>query len=351
MTRSDDRDAGPRPDGGAPSLSGHHIAGGRFRNPWPGAELRGFRELLRWGLERRLRGLPPDPLAASLPRARPTFLRSGDAGFAITWLGHAAALIQIAGANVLTDPMFGDRASPVAFAGPRRWVPPGATLAELPEIHGVVLSHNHYDHLDTGSVRALARRFPGANWFVPLGLARAARRAGVTRVAECDWWEARQCGPLTMTATPAQHFSSRTPFDRNRTLWCGWTVTSQRHRIYFAGDTGYHPAFGEIGRRLGPFDLQLLPIGAYEPRWFMRPVHMDPEEAVRAFLDAGGSNCGALLPIHWGTFKLTDEPMDEPPRRVRAAWESIGLPPERLWLLRHGETRVGGGRQSGKEGQ
>jgi L-ascorbate metabolism protein UlaG (beta-lactamase superfamily) len=296
-------------------------------------------DLLRWGIQRRLHGVPPDPPADAFPRARPSWLRPGEAGLAVTWLGHAATLIQMAGRNVLADPMLGQRASPVSFAGPRRWVPPGATVAELPQVHTVVLSHNHYDHLDTGSVRALAARFPKAEWLVPLGLTRAVQRSGVVRVTECDWWEARRSGPLEITATPAQHFSSRTPSDRNRTLWCGWSLRSDAWRVFFAGDTGYHPEFKEIGRRLGPFHVQLLPIGAYEPRWFMRPVHMDPEEAVQAFLDAGGGGRGVLLPIHWGTFKLTDEPMDEPPRRVRSAWAAAGLPDERLWLLRHGETR------------
>lgn len=331
--------AGPRPDDGASSFSSHHGPRGRFRNPWPGTELRGFAGLLRWGIQRRLRGVPPDPPVDSFPRALPAFLPPGRAGLAVTWLGHAATLIQIAGRNVLADPMLGQCASPVSFAGPRRWVPPGAAVEELPDVHLILLSHNHYDHLDAGSVRALARRFPSAEWCVPLGLATTVRALGVERIRECDWWEKHGGGSLTVAATPAQHFSSRTPFDRNRSLWCGWVVTSARHRVFFAGDTGYHPEFAKIGRSLGPFDVQLLPIGAYEPRWFMRPVHMDPEEAVRAFLDAGGRDRGALLPVHWGTFKLTDEPMDEPPRRVRAAWEAERLPAERLWLLRHGETR------------
>jgi N-acyl-phosphatidylethanolamine-hydrolysing phospholipase D len=333
---------GPRPDDGAPSFSSHHGPGGRFRNPWPGAELRGFGDLFRWGMQRRRQGVPPDPPAASFARVRPTFLVPGDTGLGVTWLGHAATLIQIAGRTLLTDPMLGARASPVAFAGPRRCVPPGATVEELPDVHVVLLSHNHYDHLDAGSVRALAHRFPTAEWYVPLGLGTTVRALGVERIRQCDWWDEHGSESLTVTATPAQHFSSRTPFDRNRSLWCGWAVTSARHRIFFAGDTGYHPEFAQIGRRLGPFDVQLLPIGAYEPRWFMRPVHMDPEEAVRAFLDAGGRERGALLPVHWGTFKLTDEPMDEPPRRVRVAWEQERLPAERLWLLRHGETKQAG---------
>jgi N-acyl-phosphatidylethanolamine-hydrolysing phospholipase D len=158
-------------------------------------------------------------------------------------------------------------------------------------------------------------------------------------VVELGWWESADLGGLRVTATPAQHFSSRTHFDRNRSHWCGFALAAARHRVYFAGDTGYHPDFPEIGRRLGPFDLSLIPIGAYEPRWFMRPVHVNPEEAVRAFVDLGGREGGVMAGIHWGTFKLTDEPMDEPPVRTRAAWAAAGLPAERLWIPRHGETR------------
>jgi L-ascorbate metabolism protein UlaG (beta-lactamase superfamily) len=260
---------------------------------------------------------------------------------AATWIGHSTVLLQLAGRNVLTDPMFGERASPVGFAGPRRWAPPGVSLADLPPIHTVLLSHNHYDHLDAGSVRALARRWPEAEWHVPLRLAPLMRHLGVRRVVERDWWQAAASGPLTVTATPAQHFSGRTPLDRDRTLWCGWVIAAPGRRVLFAGDTGYHPVFGEIARRLGPFDVALLPIGAYEPRWFMRPAHMNPEEAVQAFGDlrrAAGAQ--VLVPIHWGTFNLTDEPRTEPPERARAAWEAAGLAPDGLWLLRPGETRA-----------
>jgi N-acyl-phosphatidylethanolamine-hydrolysing phospholipase D len=300
--------------------------------------------MLKWGMERIIHGVPDDPPPERFERALASPLPPGHRGLAVTWIGHAAVLLQFAGRNVLLDPMFGDRASPVAFAGPRRWVPPGIAIDVLPDVHTVLLSHNHYDHLDAGSVQKLAHQFPGAEWFVPLGVATQMRALGVERVWESDWWNTSTSGPLAITATPAQHFSSRTPFDRNRSLWCGWAIAGGGCRVFFAGDTGYHPAFADIGRRLGPFDLQLHPIGAYEPRWLMRPVHMNPEEAVQGFLDTGDGNDpgGVMVPVHWGTFKLTDESMDEPPRRVQAAWESSGLPAERLWLLRHGETRVAG---------
>jgi N-acyl-phosphatidylethanolamine-hydrolysing phospholipase D len=177
---------------------------------------------------------------------------------------------------------------------------------------------------------------------VPLRLGAFVRGLGPAAVVELDWWEEYAVGPLHVTATPAQHFSSRSPFDRNRTLWCGYAVRAPRHRVLFAGDSGYHPEFGRVGRALGPFDLVMLPIGAYEPAWIMQPLHMNPEEAVRAYQDLTGTDGKGtvMMAVHWGTFKLTDEPMDEPPARVRAAWEADGLTPRTLWVPRHGETRL-----------
>jgi N-acyl-phosphatidylethanolamine-hydrolysing phospholipase D len=162
-------------------------------------------------------------------------------------------------------------------------------------------------------------------------------------VRELDWWGTTVLGGLEVAATPAQHFSARSPFDRNQSLWCGFAMRSKRWRAWFAGDTGYHPEFGAIGERHGPFDLALIPIGAYDPRWFMRPVHLDAEEAVQVALDLRGAHPShpgpAVVPIHWGTFKLTDEPMDEPPRRALEAWDRAGLDRDQFWLLKHGETR------------
>jgi N-acyl-phosphatidylethanolamine-hydrolysing phospholipase D len=209
----------------------------------------------------------------------------------------------------------------------------------------VLVTHNHYDHLDVGSVRALAAGHPGAVWVVPLRLGSLVRKLGVATVVELDWWQAHAVGPLTITATPARHFASRNHFDRNRTLWCGFAVQAPEHRVFFAGDTGYHPEFGRIGRELGPFDGVMLPIGAYAPAWIMQPLHMNPEEAVQAYRDLAGADGPGpvMMAVHWGTFKLTDEPMDEPPARVQAAWAAAGLPSERLWVPTHGETRVARG--------
>jgi L-ascorbate metabolism protein UlaG (beta-lactamase superfamily) len=216
-------------------------------------------------------------------------------------------------------------------------------LDALPPIDVVLLSHNHYDHLDARSVRTIARRHPSARWLVPLGVARLVRRWGGRNIAELDWWDDVRFDEVRAASTPAQHASGRSPFDRMKTLWCGWTLRTSTHAVYFAGDTAYHPEFGEIARRLGPFDLCVMPIGAYEPRWFMRPVHVNPQEAVRAYGDLANAHGTrprpVFLGVHWGAFSLADDPMDEPPRLARAARGGMGFEPANLWILSLGETR------------
>jgi len=293
-------------------------------------------------VHRTTRPRPKDPDPSVFARVPPDFvpLRAPRSQLTVTWVGHSSLLIQLNGLNILTDPMWSERASPVQFAGPRRWVRPGIAFEDVPPLDVVLESHNHYDHLDAPTVRRLARAHPEASWVVPLGLAAFVRKRGVSdnRVRELDWWEEHAIGSLRIAATPAMHFSSRGIGDRGDSLWCGFALSSHgangRH-VYFAGDTGYHPEFGAIGERYGPFDVALMPIGAYEPRWFMRYLHMNPEEAVAAFR---ALNARMMVPIHWGTFKLTDEAMDEPPIRARAAWDSAGLPPSGYRQLAHGET-------------
>jgi N-acyl-phosphatidylethanolamine-hydrolysing phospholipase D len=322
-----------------------------FENPWPGAQPpHGWRDILRWSRERAV-------LPRSIRADRPTFQqatpdfhlpRAPRDLLTATWIGHSTVLVQLGGLNVLTDPIWSERASPLRRLGPRRVVKPGATLESLPPLDVVLLSHNHYDHLDAPTVRRVARLHPDAHWMVPLGLVPLLRRLGVREVTELGWWDEATVGEARIACTPARHFSARGVTDRMRTLWCGWTVRVAGRALYFAGDTAYHPEFAAIGQRYGPFDIVLIPIGAYEPRWFMQRVHMDPEEAVRAYLDVSGESLEEdasprspriALGIHWGTFKLTDEPMDEPPRRTLAAWRAAGLPEEELWILKHGETR------------
>jgi len=329
-------------------MPAHHRPGGGFRNPWPGAQPAGFGAFLKWVLwERLTKPRPPRSGHPALQPVAPSFIspRAGADTITITWVGHASFLLQMAGLNILTDPMWSERASPVRFVGPRRRVAPGVPFEALPPIDVIVQSHDHYDHLDDVTVRRLVAGHPDAVWMMPLGLGAFARQRKAANVRELDWWEQARIGALTLTATPAQHFSGRGPTNRDRTLWCGWALRAHRRAVWFGGDTGYHPDFGAIGSRLGPFEAVLLPVGAYEPRWFMRPVHMNPEDAVHAFLDLRDGRSGVaertvLVPMHWGTFKLTDEPFDEPPARTRTAWSAAGLRPDDLWILAPGETRA-----------
>jgi len=325
-------------------VKAHHNPTGGFRNPWPESTTMGLRGLLRWWRDRLRNPPPPDRVPSRARTASPAFERprAGSQRLTVTWVGHSTFLLQLGGLNLLTDPIWSDRASPVAWAGPKRWVPPAVSFDDLPPIDLVLLSHDHYDHLDAQSVSRLAARDPDAHWFVPLGLSDFVRRLGVRGVSELDWWDQVVRGSLTLGCTPAQHFSGRRPWERDRSLWCGWSVATADRRLLFVGDTGYHPEFRRIGERFGPFDVVLVPVGAYEPRWFMQPVHMNPEEAIRACVDLRGATAQVAhcVPMHWGTFKLTDEPMDEPPRRARAAWDAARLPPERFWLLAHGESRA-----------
>lgn len=336
----------------------HHVPGKGFRNPWPGAAPHGFGDFLRWTLterRRRNRERNPehdrrrDPPPSAFPRATPAFRTPRASANAIlaTWVGHSTFLLQIGGMNVLLDPVWSERASPVPFAGPRRHTAPGVALDALPPIDLVLVSHDHYDHLDEPTVRHLLRMHRDARWLAPLGVGSWLARRGAKVARELDWWERTDVGPLEITATPAQHFSGRSLTRRNSTLWAGWSIRAgsdaDTPSVFIAGDTGAHPEFGAIARRLGPFDAAFLPIGAYDPRWFMRPVHMDPEDAVTAYEEmvaANGERALTFVAMHWGTFKLTDEPLDEPPVRARAAWERAGLDPALLWIARHGETRA-----------
>ena len=326
------------------SALSHHAPNGRFRNPWALDESR-FTGLLKWRWNRLRHPLPRDDGARSLRRVAPAVRspRASPHEIAVTWVGHSTLLVQLGSLNILTDPIWSDRASPWASLGPRRLVPPALPMDALPPIDVVLLSHNHYDHLDTATVRALVAKQPRAWWVVPLRLAAHVRSLGVRDVTELDWWDEHRMGDTTIACTPARHFSARTPFDRNRTLWCGFAVRTSAARFFYAGDTGLHPEFARIGERFGPFVISAIPIGAYEPRWFMHPVHMNPDDAVLAFraLHAhhGLSPDAVMLGVHWGTFRLTDEPILDPPARTRDAWARAMLPADNLWILAHGETK------------
>jgi N-acyl-phosphatidylethanolamine-hydrolysing phospholipase D len=262
-------------------------------------------------------------------------LRANSGQPTVTWVGHSTLLIQLGGVNLLTDPQWSPRASPFSFAGPKRVTPPGLRFEDLPPVHLVLISHDHYDHLDVATVQRLhAAHRP--RFLVPLGLKAWFADLGITDVEELDWWQSRTERGLTLTAVPAQHFSSRTLWDRNRRLWCGWTVAGHDRRLFFAGDTAYNEVFKEIGTRLGPFDLTAIPIGAYLPPVIMKASHTTPDEALQILDDVRGRS---LMPIHWGTFDLADEPFEEPPRQLKEDAERRGLGPDRVWLFQHGETR------------
>lgn len=343
-----ERVEGPVPDLSIPSRFRSFRDGrGRFWCPWLPRkdQVHTASAMLRWSWQRSRQGVPPDPTPGSIPVV-PGDLPAPGGGDYVVWVGHSTVLLRVGGVTILTDPVWSDRVSPVRWAGPRRFQSPGLPLHRLPPLDVVLLSHDHFDHLDRPTVRALARgQGSGARWFAPLGHERWLRRQGVRRVAEMDWWGVEafhgvgEVG-ITVTAVPAQHWTRRTAFSTNARLWCGFVVDvaapSGTRRIYFPGDSGYFEGFEFIGGRLGPFDLTLMPIGAYEPRWFMRFAHMNPEEAVQAYRDAGGE--GLMVTTHWGTFRLTDEAPLEPPVRARQAWTDAGLPAENLKILRHGEA-------------
>jgi N-acyl-phosphatidylethanolamine-hydrolysing phospholipase D len=253
-----------------------------------------------------------------------------------TWLGHAAVLLRHDGVRYLTDPNWSAHAGPGGRLGARRFAPPPLPLAELPPLDFVLISHSHYDHLDLPTLAELHRLQPATRFFVPLGNAELLRGEGIENVTELDWGETAKVGDAEIHCLPAKHWSARGLFDQNRRLWSSWAVVGPARRVYFAGDTGAFAGHEAIGRALGPFDLAALPIGAYLPTEMMRPSHVDPEEAVAAALALRAQRA---LGIHWGTFDLTDEPIGEPPVRFRAALQAAGLPDDRGWVFRLGETR------------
>lgn len=255
---------------------------------------------------------------------------------AVTWVGHATLLVQMDHVAFLTDPIWSDRPSPLSFAGPRRFVPPGIALDDLPPIDFVLVSHGHYDHLDVRTLAALAKRSPHTRFLVPLGNAELLRENDVENVDELDWGDTRNVGGVAVHCLPAQHWSRRGLGDENQTLWSSWAVTGPGRRFYFAGDTGYFDGFARIAGALGPFDLAAVPIGAYLPVAMMKEAHLNPEEAVQAALDLGAERA---LAMHFGTFDLSDEPLDEPPRRFREAGAATSLGEAGTWVLRIGETR------------
>ena len=265
------------------------------------------------------------------------WLRDNTSEASVTWVGHATFVVQMHGMTFLTDPIWSDVPSPVPVAGPRRFVRPGILIEDLPRIDFVLISHNHYDHLDLPTLKTLARRDAETLFIVPSGNGATLSRAGIENLREFNWGEEFNLGALTVHCLPSQHWSKRGLTDTNKALWASWAVTGPGKRFYYAGDTGYFPGFKAIGEHLGHFDLAAMPIGAYAPREMMQDSHMNPEEAVQAALDLNAEN---MVGMHYGTFDLSDEPLDEPPQRFRRAAAQQGLDAQSVWLMKVGETRL-----------
>lgn len=340
---------------GAPDPSRPHHRAEGFQDNYIEFRPPPLTDLLAWRWQALRDGNPPPPLAPT-PRVTPDLAwlsANAKAGTAmqpsLSWIGHATVLVQLGGVTLLTDPIFSERASPLSFVGPRRAQPPGIALADLPHIDAVLISHNHYDHLDVASVQSLAAQPGGApRFFVPLGLKTWFADLGIDDVVEMDWWQGQRLGALEIVMTPTQHWSARGLTDRLKTLWGGYAVFAPGLSLFFAGDTGYSKDFADIGRRFaarGGFDIALLPIGAYSPRWFMRPQHVDPTEAVQIHRDLGARQS---MGIHWGTFELTDEALDEPPRALAEARRAAGLREDEFFVLAIGQTRRLQPREAGR---
>lgn len=303
-----------------------HFDGKKFLTPGGAPKVGGFGDarglaaLLKWQTERDrgpwsdYRDVPPGPPP---PREVPK------GALRVTFINHATTLIQLDGVNVLTDPIYAERASPFDFAGPRRVRPPGLRFEDLPRIDAVVISHNHYDHLDLATLRRVADTWPAVRLFVGLGIKKFLEAKGLVNVVELDWWERREVGGVTVHSVPNQHFSNRGLFDADGTLWSAWVMEGAGGRAYFGGDTGYGPHFAQVAERLGPMRLAVLPIGAYRPEWFMSPVHMSPKQAVQAAIELKAT---FAVPMHYGTFALADDGETEPVEALRAALEAMPAP-------------------------
>ena len=307
-----------------------HFDGKKFCNLGPFEE-HGAWDLLRWKL-----GGPratPWPAFVQVPPAPPPPARVTD-GIRVTFVNHATVLVQLGGVNVLTDPVWSDSVGPTSVLGQKRHKPPGIPFEALPPIDVVLISHNHYDHLDLPTLARLQKR-DGPLVIAGLGTARLLERHGVTRALDLDWWQQHEVGGVRITFAPAQHWSTRSVADRNLNLWGSYFLTAGPRSVYFAGDTGDGPHFQAIRERLGAPDLALLPIGAYLPRWFMRAQHIDPVEAVKAHVTLGARRSVA---IHWGTFQQADEGMDDPPAQLELARVQAGMPAADFVVLENGHS-------------
>jgi N-acyl-phosphatidylethanolamine-hydrolysing phospholipase D len=324
----------PGSNAGSPA---HHTSKG-FKNLYSDSN-RGIGSLLKWQLglgPHEPPNIPPEEIPSYKPAmAEPDWNRIENPDLhqiQITWVGHSTFLIQMDGVNILTDPIFNDRSSPFSFGGIKRLAPPGIQFQDLPAIDVVLISHNHYDHLDKQTIERLGNK---PKYFIPLDLTGWFKKRKIDHPIELDWWQSVSMAGLKFHSVPAQHFSGRSPFDRNKTLWSAWVVEGKTGRIFFAGDTGYSPVFKEIGERFGSMNVSIIPIGAYSPRWFMGPVHVNPPEAIKIHQD---TNFQQSIASHWGTFKLSDEPIGEPPLYLEKALKEAGLDKKKFLIMKFGET-------------
>jgi N-acyl-phosphatidylethanolamine-hydrolysing phospholipase D len=324
----------------------HHTPTG-FKNNYANQVSKSFGDFMRWQWESwRLDKTPSSPTPSV--QADLALLKSPTVP-TVTWIGHATALVQANGLNVLVDPIFSERASPIQIFGPKRAQAPGVALVDLPHIDAVLISHNHYDHLDRASVAQLDEKAKAAGkttlFIVPLGLKAWFNGIGIDSVVELDWWEHHKLQGAEFHLTPVQHWSARSINDRSATLWGGWAVLGTEFHWYYAGDTGYSRDFADTAKQFaarqtealgGGFDLALIPVGAYEPRWFMTQQHVNPMESVRIHQDVGAKRS---IGVHWGTFLLTDEPLDQPPRDLAIARQTLGVKETDFGVLAIGESK------------
>ncbi len=309
-----------------------HFDGERFFNP-SGKSGKSFWQFLKWQIYNNRTPWPEEVENKGRPQIASTV---NDGEVVLTFINHATMLIQLKGLNILTDPIFSERCSPVSWAGPKRVRKPGIEFSSLPKIDVVLVSHNHYDHLDLPTLKDLFKR-DRPKFFVPMGDGDLLRQSGLENVNEMDWWEQV---PLDdrhqLIFTPARHWSGRGLFDRFESLWGGFVIRNAKGQVYYSGDAGYSYHFKEIRERLGKIDVSLLPIGAYEPRWFMKDNHMNPEEAVQAHLDLYSK---VSIGVHFGTFRLTNEGIDEPPKHLAEAKLKLKVSDEQFAVMDFGETR------------
>lgn len=308
-----------------------HFNGSTFKN-LNNVKARGLNDVARWaftGDPGEWEELSENEVAFDKPP------ESTEDEIAITFVNHATFLIQMGGLNILTDPIWSKRASPFSWIGPKRMRPPGVRFNDLPEIHAVLISHNHYDHLDLPTVQRLHQAFDPV-FITPLGVSKFLENHGITNTRQLDWWQQSELSDrIDVSSVPAQHFSGRGLTDRDKTLWSGYVIESEYGNIYFAGDTGYDGFFEEIGQRFYPIKTALIPIGAYRPRWFMKPIHVNPDEAVKIHKEI---KAGKSIGIHFGTFPLGDDGMYEAVEDLQKAKKKYGIPSPDFITLEQGET-------------